>query len=107
MGVNSIHSAPEDFIWCDNKSNNTQFRCQVKTANLERYRVVSQLDIKGAKMVLVIHGYADINLGDYIKVPFYDKVLSVKGALPSFDESLARKRKDFSNFKSTLEVALL
>ncbi len=107
MGVNSIHSAPKDFIWATNNSNNTKFRCQVKTTNIERYRVVSQLDLKSVKIVLVINGYCEVSIGNLIKIPFHDKVLTVKGVLPIFDERLARKRNDFNNFKSTTEVALV
>lgn len=106
MGVNSIHSSPKDFIWCENTSNQTKFKCQIKTANIERCRVVTQLDLKGVKVVLTINGYANISLGDYIKVPFHDKLLSVKGTLPIYSEDLARKRCDFEEFKSSLEVAL-
>ncbi|MCM1130090.1 MAG: hypothetical protein NC310_00305 [Roseburia sp.] len=106
MGINSIHSAPSDFVWCKNTSNNTEFKCQVKTTNIERYRVVSQLDLKSVKIVLIIHGYCEVSLGNFIKVPFHDKVLVVKGVLPIFDDQLARKRKDYGNFKSETEVAL-
>ncbi len=106
MGINSIHSSPQDFVWCKNTTNQTEFRCQVKTTNLERYRVVSQMDLRTVKIVLVINGYCSINLGDFIKIPFHDKLLTVKGVLPIFDEQLARKRKDYENFKSKTEVAL-
>lgn len=107
MGVNSIHSAPNDFIWCENTSNGTKFKCQIKNTNIERYRVVSQMDLKSVKVVLVINGLCDISLGDFIKIPFHDKLLMVKGVLPIYDNAQARKRKDYNNFKSQTEVALV
>lgn len=106
MGYNSIHSAPEDFIWGTNETNGTRFKCSCITENFQYMQVVQNIDLDVVQCVLVINGYCDINVGDLISLPLFEDVLKVENTSTNRNQRLFRKRNDVKAFTGKMQVAL-
>lgn len=106
MGLNSIHSNPQDQVFGRNLSNETEFKCTLVTSNLDKYEVVQGVEFGKIECVILINGHSEINIGDYISLPIYSKKLSVKNTKSNVNQQLFRKRIDVENFTGITEVAL-
>lgn len=106
MGLSSIHQIYGDFVRAENITKNATFYCNVKTNNFSKMQVVQNINMAQIQCVIIINGFADVSIGDLIRLPMYAFDLLVENIDTQYDERQFRKRKDLSNFTGTTMVAL-